>query len=52
MIDESTLDFIRKHADEDIRTLSLQASRYPHVDMRAAATQIEGRRTAMNKLPS
>lgn len=52
MIDESTLDFIRKHADKDIRTLALQASRYPDVDMRVAATQIEGRHIATNKLPS
>ena len=52
MIDEHTLAFIRDHAGDDVRQLALQAARYPLVDMRVAATQIEGRRLATNKLPS
>ena len=52
MIDEHTLAFIRDHAGDDVRQLALQAARYPQVDMRVAATQIEGRRLAATKLPS
>lgn len=52
MIDEHTLAFIRDHAGDDVRQLALQAARYPQVDMRVAATQIEGRRLASFKLPS
>lgn len=52
MIDEHTLAFIRDHAGDDVRQLALQAARYPLVDMRVAATQIEGRRLATSKLPS
>lgn len=52
MIDEYTLAFIRDHAGDDVRQLALQAARYPQVDMRVAATQIEGRRLATSKLPS
>lgn len=52
MIDEHTLAFIREHAGDDVRRLALQAARYPQVDMRVAATQIEGRRLAATKLPA
>lgn len=52
MIDEHTKDFIREHANADVRQLALQATRYPMVDMRVAATQIEGRRLALAKLPT
>ena len=52
MIDEHTLAFIREHTGDDVRQLALQAARYPQVDMRVAATQIEGRRLAATKLPS
>ena len=52
MIDKPTLDFIREHAGADVRQLALQAARYPEVDMRVAATQIEGRRLASAKLPA
>lgn len=52
MIDEHTQAFIREHAGDDVRQLALQASRYPLVDMRVAATQIEGRRLASAKLPT
>ena len=52
MIDPHTQAFIREHATDDVRTLALQAARYPQVDMRVAATQIEGRRIAAVKLPA
>ena len=52
MIDKYTQDFIREHAGDDVRSLALQAARYPEVDMRVAATQIEGRRLAKSKLPA
>ena len=52
MIDKPTQDFIREHAGDDVRQLALQAARYPEVDMRVAATQIEGRKLASAKLPA
>lgn len=52
MIDEATLAFIKEHCNDDVRGLALQATRYPQVDMRVAATQIEGRRMAATKLPA
>ena len=52
MMDAATRDFIRRHAGDDVRSLALQAARYPEVDMRMAVTQIEGRRLAMAKLPA
>ena len=52
MIDEATLAFIKEHCNDDVRGLALQATRYSQVDMRVAATQIEGRRMAVTKLPA
>lgn len=52
MIDELTLDFIKRHIDDDVRILALQAGRYPDVDMHQAVVQIEGRQHAVAKLPS
>ena len=52
MIDAATREFIREHAGDDVRSLVLQAARYPEVDMRVAATQIEGLRLATTKLPA
>lgn len=39
---QDTLHFIHTHYREDVRTLALQAHRYPSVDMPAAITQISG----------
>lgn len=47
-----TLRFIREHSTEEIRTLALQAKRYPAVDMPTAITQIAGRQAAAEKIPS
>jgi len=51
-ISAETREFIRKHQNEDIRELALQASRYPGVDMQLAIDQIAGRRIAADKIPS
>ena len=51
MLDEATIEFIAQHREEDVRTLALQAGRYPTVEMREAVTQIEGWQHAREKLP-
>lgn len=52
MIDDITARFIEEHIDDDVRSLALQAGRYPGVDMHSAVTQIEARQTARTKLPT
>ena len=47
-----TLRFIREHRRDDVRSLALQARRYPSVDMPAAITQISGRQIAKEKIPA
>lgn len=51
-LSKHTLEFIRDHAQEDVRALALQAHKFPEVDMQAAITQIAGRQAATNKIPS
>lgn len=51
MLSQETKDFIAAHRNEDIRTLALQAKRYPNVDIREAVSQIEGWQLAKEKLP-
>ena len=51
MLDEATIEFIAQHREENVRTLALQAGRYPTVDVREAVTQIEGWQHAREKLP-
>ena len=51
MLDAATIEFIAQHRNDDVRTLALQAKRYPTVDMREAVTQIEGWQHAREKLP-
>ena len=50
-MDKNTSDFVKRHRNDDVRTLALQAARYPDVDMREAVTQIEGWQHASTKLP-
>lgn len=50
-MNETTKKFIFVHRNDDVRTLALQARRYPDVDMREAVTQIEGWQLAQHKLP-
>ena len=49
---EVTLRFIAEHHLDDVRTLALQADKYPLVDMPFALTQIAGRQTAKSKVPT
>jgi len=51
-MNEETLDFIRQHADDDVRQLALQGSRAKAVDLPYALNQIAGRQQARQKLPS
>ena len=51
-LNNETLRFIRTHRDDDVRSLALQAQKYPGVDMPAALIQIAGRQAAAEKLPS
>ncbi len=48
---ESTIQFIREHAADDVRMLALHKSKYPDVDMEFALQQIEGRQRTRDKLP-
>lgn len=52
-INETTRDFIRRHATGDVRQLALQGTRgEAGVDLTLALQQIAGRQTARRKLPS
>ena len=44
--------FIAQHMHDDVRTLALQAARYPDIDMPFCLQQIAGRQQAAGKLPS
>ena len=47
-----TLSFIEENARADVRSLALQAKKYPQVDMAMAVVQIAGRQIAEAKVPS
>jgi len=51
-MNQATADFIRQHADGDVRQLALQAKKNPEVNLPFALDQIAGRQTARRKLPS
>ena len=51
-INPETLDFIRSHRHDDVRTLALQASKHPTIDINEALVQIAGRQIAEKKIPS
>ena len=51
-MNQATLDFIRKHAETDVRQLALQGTKNPEVDLPFALDQIAGRQKAKSKLPS
>lgn len=51
MLSQETKDFIAAHRNEDVRSLALQARRYPNIDMHEAVSQIEGWQLAKEKLP-
>ena len=52
LINENTWQFIRKHANDDVRKLALQGTKNADVDLPMALQQIAGRQTARRKLPA
>ena len=48
----NTREFIEKFQQADVNNLALQADKYPDVDMPFALDQIEGRQTALLKIPT
>ena len=50
-MNEATRNFVRQHADDDVRKLSLRGST-DGVDLTVALQQIQGRQAARKKLPS
>ena len=51
-MNEATLEFIRIHANEDVRQLAFLGKKFPEVDMAYALDQIAGRQKARTKIPS
>ena len=51
-MNQATIDFIRLHADDDVRQLALRGTKDPEVDLPFALDQIAGRQMAKRKLPS
>lgn len=51
-MNEATREFIRIHADEDVRQLAFLGKKNPEVDMAYALDQIAGRQKARVKIPS
>lgn len=51
-ISEATIDFVCKHANDDVRKLALSAKRTEGLDLSFALDQIAGRQKARTKLPS
>ena len=49
---EATIDFVCKHANDDVRKLALSAKRTEGLDLSFALDQIAGRQKARTKLPS
>ncbi len=52
LINEKTWEFVRQHANGDVRKLALQGAKDAEVDLQTALQQIAGRQTARKKLPS
>ena len=52
LINEKTWNFIRQHANDDVRKLALQGVKDAEVDLQMALQQIAGRQTARQKLPT
>lgn len=52
LINEKTWEFVRQHANDDVRKLALQGTKDSEVDLPMALQQIAGWQTARRKLPS
>lgn len=51
-MNQATLDFIREHAEADVRQLALRKTKNSEVDLMVALEQIAGRQKARTKIPS
>ncbi len=51
-MNQATQNYVRQHADDDVRLLALRGSKDADVDMTLALQQIQGRQQARRKLPS
>ena len=51
-MNQATIDYIREHAEADVRQLALQGTKNPEVNLTFALDQIAGRQKAKSKLPS
>ena len=51
-MNQATRDFIREHAESDVRQLALCGTKDPEVDLTFALEQIAGRQKAKTKLPT
>ena len=51
-LNEATQEFVRQHADDDVRQLALQGTKSKEVNLQRALDQIRGRQTAQRKLPT
>lgn len=52
IMNEATIQFVREHREDDVRTLALQTRRVNTIDLPWALDQIQGWQTARRKLPS
>ena len=51
-MNEQTANFVRQHADDDVRQLALRGCKDTCIDMRLALQQIKGLQTTQRKMPS
>lgn len=51
-MNQATLNFVRQHADDDVRLLALRGSKDSDVCLTLALQQIQGRQSARKKIPS
>ena len=52
MTNQQTIDYIREHANDDVRQLALRGKKEPEVELDYALNQIAGRQKARIKIPS
>ena len=52
IMNEATIQFVREHREDDVRTLALQTRRDDTIDLPWALDQIQGWQAARRKLPS
>ena len=50
-MNEATIQYIKEHRNDNVRTLALKGTKSPDIDMLMALTQIEGWQMAKTKLP-